>query len=31
MAEDVIIALDFPDRERTMDFLTRFGLSLIHI
>ena len=25
MAEDVIIALDFPDRERTMDFLTRFG------
>lgn len=25
MAEDVIIALDFPDRERTMDFLARFG------
>ena len=25
MAEDVIIALDFPDRELTMDFLARFG------
>lgn len=25
MAKDVIIALDFPGRERTMDFLSKFG------
>ena len=25
MAKDVIIALDFPDRERTLGFLDRFG------